>query len=335
MKLKSVFLGVRGRHHVNRVFTPRLKDKIRELTDLYDHIIDRPDLEEHAAKLREIEIAFASWGVPLLSETEIRTYLPNLKALFYAGGTVQDFAQPYLRCGVRLVSGWGANAVPVAEYAASQIILANKGYFQSPTRTKQDYWVARSYAESFPGNYSTDIGILGAGMIGKLVIGFLRKCNLNVLVFDPFLSDAEAGRLGVRRTSLVDVFSHCQTISNHLANKAETIGMLNKVHFSRMLPNATFINTGRGAQLVEQDLIDALKAEPRRSAVLDVTWPEPPAKTSELYTLENVFLTPHIAGSMVNEVERMGVYMLEEFQRYCANEEMIYEVDLEMLGTMA
>ena len=67
--------------------------------------------------------------------------------------------------------------------------------------------------------------------------------------------------------------------------------MLNYGLFSKMLPTATFLNTGRGAQVVEADLIRALKEQPNRAAVLDVTFPEPAEADSELYTLENVFLT--------------------------------------------
>lgn len=68
--------------------------------------------------------------------------------------------------------------------------------------------------------------------------------------------------------------------------------MLRYEHFSRMLPNAVFLNTGRGAQVVEEDLVRALQEEPGRTAVLDVTLPEPPEADSPLWKLENVVLTP-------------------------------------------
>lgn len=139
----------------------------------------------------------------------------------------------------------------------------------------------------------------------------------------------------VEKCSLEDIFTKCQTISNHLANNLETKGILNKEHFDRMLPNATFINTGRGAQVVEKDLIEALKRYPGRTALLDVTDPEPPESGSELLKLDNVFLTPHIAGSMNNELERMSVYMLEELIRYENGDKMKFEVTLDMLQTMA
>ena len=102
-----------------------------------------------------------------------------------------------------------------------------------------------------------------------------------------------------------------------------------------MKKNATFINTGRGAQIVEADLVRAMREESGRTAVLDVTIDEPPHCESELYALENIFLTPHIAGSAGDEVARMGEYMLEEYRRYISGEQTLYEVTEKMLATMA
>ena len=99
--------------------------------------------------------------------------------------------------------------------------------------------------------------------------------------------------MGVTKHSLEEIFSSCQTISNHLANNPKTVGILNVDLFNLMLDNATFINTGRGAQVVEKDLIAALKKAPARTAILDVTDPEPFEEDSELRSLENVILTPH------------------------------------------
>ena len=96
-----------------------------------------------------------------------------------------------------------------------------------------------------------------------------------------------------------------------------------------------FINTGRGAQIVEDDLARALREDPDRTALLDVTWPEPPEADSPLLTLPNCILSPHIAGSMNNEVARMGAYMAEEYEALSAGRPCRYQVTLDMLETMA
>ena len=158
---------------------------------------------------------------------------------------------------------------------------------------------------------------------------------MRVLVFDPFLSDAAAAELRVEKCTLEELFAQSDVISNHLANNPQTVGMLDAHLFDRMKPNTTFINTGRGAQVVEADMIAALRADSSRAAVLDVTYPEPPHEDSPLYTLDNVYLTPHIAGSLGNEVRRMGEYMLSEYRHVAAGEKTKYGVTLKMLETMA
>jgi len=101
------------------------------------------------------------------------------------------------------------------------------------------------------------------------------------------------------------------------------------------LPYATFLNTGRGAQVVEEDLVSVLEKRPDLTAVLDVTDPEPPAAGHAFYRLQNCFLTPHMAGSMGDEVHRMAEYMAEEYRRNKAGAACRYEVSVEMLRTMA
>ena len=92
----------------------------------------------------------------------------------------------------------------------------------------------------------------------------------------------------------------------------------------------------QAAQLAELNGdIAALKEKPTRTAVLDVTWPEPPVPGSEFYTMDNVILTPHFAGSIGNEIARMGEYMLAEFLALRAGAPVKYEVTEPMLTTMA
>jgi phosphoglycerate dehydrogenase-like enzyme len=306
---------------------------IRNVYGTQDTVCRKADILQNSLRFRDTEYVFSTWGMPVFSEEEISEYFPALKAVFYAAGSVQQFARPFLNCGVKVFSAWAANAVPVAEYTVAQIILANKGFFKTMAYT--DWASAGKESKLFPGNYNAKVGIIGAGMIGKLVIRMLKSYNLEVLTFDPFLPGETAEELGVEKVSLETLFRECQVVSNHLANNAQTIGMLSGALFEKMRPYATFLNTGRGAQVVEADLIKVLKARPDLTAILDVTFPEPPEEGSELYSLPNCILTPHIAGSSGNEVRRMGEYMEAEYQNFIQKKPCKYEVTLEMLKTMA
>ena len=210
---------------------------------------------------------------------EIKKYLPNLKCVFYGAGTVQSFARPFLDRGVKVFSAWAANAVPVAEFTVAQIILSNKGYFlTNRLYHSSGNKAAKDAFNKCNGNYGETVGIIGAGMIGKLVIRMLKQYRLKALVFDPFLSDEKAKELGVEKCELPELFERAFVVSNHLANNEQTKGMLNYDLFHRMRENAVFINTGRGAQVVEDDLVRVLQERPDITALLDVTCPEPPVE---------------------------------------------------------
>lgn len=335
MKAKAVFLANPDNLQLSRVYDSMARKWIEEQLDLLPEIVYKENLEQMAAALRDVEVAFSTWGIPRFSEEQLANYFPKLKVVLYGAGSVQLFARPFLARGITVVSAWAANAIPVAEYTLAQIVLANKGFFRAARQYKEQYGESRDNRVVYPGNYRAKVGLLGAGMIGRNVIERLRSIEAAVFVFDPFLSEESAAELGVTKLELTELFATCDTISNHLANLPATVGILNREHFDRMLPHATFINTGRGAQVVEDDLIRALKEVPTRTALLDVTYPEPVREDSELLKMDNVILTPHIAGSISNEVARMGMYMVEECGRYLRGERMLYQVSMEMLETMA
>lgn len=332
--MKSIFLGDKA--NIKRVYSQEITEKLVKNADLDTEVYTKDTIVSGKVDTRLTEYIFSTWGMPAFSEEEIKAFFPCLKAVFYAAGTVQAFARPFLNCGVKVFSAWAANAVPVAEYTVAQIVLANKGfYLTSRLASMGKYDDARERFGNYPGNYGAKIGIAGAGMIGKLVIEKLKGYKLEVLVFDPFLSYEKANELGVKKAELEQIFSECDVVSNHLADNSQTRGMLGGKLFSLMKPYSTFINTGRGAQVTESDLINALKARPDLTAVLDVTDPEPPLSDSDLYKLENCILTPHIAGSSGAEVHRMAEYMLEEFEAFTQNNHCCFEITAKMLETMA
>ena len=310
--------------------------ELQRLVDIEKRIYTRAEVLADPVSFSDVELVFSTWGMPVFTEEEIRRCLPSLKCVLYGAGTVQPFARPFLHCGVRIFSAWAANAVPVAEFTTAQIILSNKGYFLTNRLYHANgSQTAQRAFQKCPGNYGETVGIIGAGMIGKLVIEMLKVYRIKVIVFDPFLPDEQADALGVEKCDLSELFERASVVSNHLANNAETRGVLNYELFRRMRENAVFINTGRGAQVVEEDLVRILRERPDLTALLDVTHPEPPVKDHPFYTLPNCLLTPHIAGSAGDEVARMGEYMLSECREYLSGGITRYEVTEKMLETMA
>ena len=331
---KGIFLG--DKKQIDSVYPEALRAALGESCALESAVFTKEAVLRDPARFADTDYIFSTWGMPAFAEQEIAACFPRLCAVFYAAGTVQAFARPFLSRGVQVFSAWAANAVPVAEYTAAQITLANKGFYQNqrlyhrgePAR-------AAAHFRGHAGNCRVKTGLIGAGMIGSMGAERLRALETEVLVFDPFLPAARAAALHVRAVSLETLFTECTVVSNHLANNAQTQGMLRYALFSRLPPYATFLNTGRGAQVVEPDLARFLAERPDCTAVLDVTAEEPLPPSHPFYTLENCFLTTHIAGSAGQEVWRMAEYMLEELRRLEAGDQTRYGVTPAMLETMA
>ncbi len=310
----------------------------KQLSETYrfdsDFVLTEENLKENAEKTKDIEYIFSTWNMPCWTSEEIKTCLPKLKAVFYAAGTVQYFAKPFLENGVRVFSAWKANGLPVAEYTFAQIILANKKYFKY-VRKSPFGWVKKEKVNIPLGNYKFKVGILGDGAIGSEVIARLKTLECEIYLFSITKSPEDAEKEGIHLCSLSEIFRECDVISNHLANNAQTQKIITKELLCSMKPDATFINTGRGAQVDEKGLCLALLQEKERTALLDVTHPEPPKPCSPLWYLPNVFMTPHIAGSLGQEFWRMADYMVKESIALTQGQELHYEVTDEMLKTMA
>lgn len=269
----------------------------------------------------ECEVVFSTWYMPHFTAEEVKRFFPKLQAVFYAAGTVRHFAQPFFDNGVRIFSAAEANGVPVAEFTAAQIVLANKGYFQAQKRFRwpmlgRRFHLARQVAEHHFGNYGSSVGILGCGAVGSRVVRFLKPYKISVKVYDPYMSEETAKELGVELTTLEDIFGTCNVVSNHMPDIPQTRGIINEQLLKTMLPSATLINTGRGAQINERHLARVMKKRKDLCALLDVTQHEPPFPWSGLYRRKNIFITPHIAGSLSDEINRMIDFSYQSYQAF-------------------
>lgn len=293
------------------------------------------DLAAYENELKDCEYAFSTWGMPVYSEAEILRYLPSLKAVFYAAGAVKSFAAPFLNAGVKIFSARDANAVPVIETAVSQILLANKGFYFLSALAKTDYKKAVAEREKFKGNYGAEVGLIGLGTISRGVAQRLKSHDVKVYMYSTYATDEEIIAAGAIPLPLDEIFARCDAISNHLADTPDTVKIMGAKQFGLMKPYSTFINTGRGAQVDECALKDKLTADPTVTAVLDVTYPEPPDFSNGLFSLPNVMLTPHSAGSSGEEVHRMAAYMVRECENFASGGETKCEITKEMLSRMA
>ncbi len=318
--MKAAFFGVDAQ--IDYVYACGRRDKVAALTDLYPVVITKDNLDEHIDKLQDLEVIFSTWGMFVPTAEQFQR-MPKLKAVFYAAGATDGFALPLLERNITLMSSWQANAVPVAEFAAAQTVLALKGFFRNSRElTSKSMWTR---SNTGPGIFEESVALIGAGAIAQKTHDLLKNYDINVIVVPS--------RKEKRTVSLEEAFSTAFVVSNHLPNRDDNKGVINGEHFRSMREGAVFINTGRGAQINEPEMLEVLKERPDLTVLLDVTDPEPPEEGSEFYTLPNVHLSAHIAGSNNNEVIRMADYAIDEFLRWKAGEPMLYKITKDMLMT--
>jgi phosphoglycerate dehydrogenase-like enzyme len=232
-----------------------------------------------------------------------------------------------------MCSAWAANAVPVAEYTLSQIVFGLKrGWHYVRALRREGKWRRDLPA---PGAYGSTVGVISLGQVGRRVCRMLQGLDVRVLAYDPLATAGAAAELNVTLCGLDEIFRRADVVSLHAPKLPRTEGMITGAHLASMKPNATFINTARGAIVRQREMIDVLRHRPDLLAVLDVTDPEPPEDGSELFALDNVVVTPHIAGSMGDECRRQARYMIDELRRYLAGQPLQWAITREQAAVLA
>ncbi|MDA0836565.1 MAG: hydroxyacid dehydrogenase [Planctomycetota bacterium] len=291
-------------------------------------------VSENPELLSDIQVIISGWGCVTFDE-RILSGAPDLEVVLYGAGSIRSaVTDTFWDRGIRITSGYGVNAIAVAEYTLSQILFCLKDGWRfaqamKKQRTKPAVW-------EIPGAYGSTVGIVSLGMVGRRVAELLRHFDLNVLAYDPYASESVAAELGVRLVSLEEIFKTSDVVTLHTPNLPETQKMITGELIRSMKSGSVLINSSRGAVVDEPAMIEVLKHRcADLFAVLDVTHPEPPVPNSPLYTLDNVVLTPHIAGVMSGEIHRMGRCMVEELERFLGGEKMKFEITRVMADKLA
>jgi D-3-phosphoglycerate dehydrogenase / 2-oxoglutarate reductase len=220
------------------------------------------------------------------------------------------------RCGAIIRTGSGTDNVPVAEATARGIIVSNTPDAVTESVSEhmiallftlirqvavQDRAVRRGVWERYlawPDWHlqGQTLGLMGFGRIPQNIVRKLSGFDLNVLVFDPYADPWKAQKMGVQLTDMETVCSTSDYLSLHTPLTDETHHLINEQTLRQMKSRAILINTSRGPVVDERALIRALKEGWIAAAGLDVTETEPLPPDSPLLSLDNVVLTPHVAG---------------------------------------
>jgi phosphoglycerate dehydrogenase-like enzyme len=310
------------------IYGPDEQREIASRVDLLSPPLTRDDVSRAGELLAQADVLFSGWGAPVMDERFL-DLCPRLQVVFYGAGAAGHVATPMaFERGILVSSAYVANSIPVAEYALATILFSLKhGWRLSQQMQAQRKFVPRDGA---PGCLGRTVGLVSLGTIARILLKLLKPFDLHILAYDPFLTPEEARELNVERVSLEELFRRSHVVSVHTPSLAETQGLIRGRHLASMQQGATFINTARGEVVREAEMIEVLAQRPDLQAVLDVLEKEPADATSAIFDLPNVFLTPHIAGSVGQECRRMARYMIDELKRYLAGQPLQWVITPEL-----
>ncbi|MBB1155432.1 hydroxyacid dehydrogenase [Amycolatopsis dendrobii] len=317
--------------YVAGLFPAPVLDRLRASADLDPEVVIE-DFGE--AELADVDVLITGWGCPPIT-AEVLERAPRLRAAFHAAGGVKaHVTDACWERGLRITSAAEMNALPVAEFALAAILLAGKDAFGARESYREHREPGDPAEGGEPGNFGARVGVIGASRTGRRLIELLWPFDLQVAVSDPFLSPEEAQALGVELLELPELLATSDIVTVQAPDLPETRNMLDAAELALLRDGATLVNTARGALVNTAALTRELVAG-RINAVLDVTEPEVLPVESPLWTLPNVFLTPHLAGSRGNELARLGACAVRELELFAAGKPAAYPVYRDELARLA
>jgi D-3-phosphoglycerate dehydrogenase / 2-oxoglutarate reductase len=218
------------------------------------------------------------------------------------------------QAGIVIASTPDQNAISAAELTMGMILGLARMIPAADRDTKEGNWSRQKFVGMEL--YEKTLGIVGAGKIGFLTARRAMAFGMKILAYDPFLSrdNVLLSDLQAELVSLDELLSRADVVTCHLPATRETNGLMNRGRFGKIKPGALFVNTSRGAVVVEEDLVAALKSGALGGAALDVRVTEPPM-TGELEKLPNVILTPHVAAFTLEAQDRVTRAVCEDVAR--------------------
>ena len=239
----------------------------------------------------------------------------RLKVIGRAGSGLDNVdTQAATRRGIVVMNTPGGNTVTTAEHAMAMIFSMTRRIPQATVSMKAGKWEK----DRFMGVelYNKTLGIVGIGQIGGYVAKLAQGMSMNVIAYDPYLSEEQARKMGVEVVELAELFRRSDILSVHTPLTAETRSLINAGAIEQMQPGVMIVNCARGGIVNEADLYEALKSQRVAAAAFDVFEEEPIDPGHPLLTLDNFICTPHIGAATGEAQENVAVGIAEQIVDY-------------------
>ena len=239
---------------------------------------------------------------------------PELKVIGRAGVGVDNIdVEAASQRGIAVFNAPSGNTVAAAELTMAMILALVRGVVEADHSVRQGEW-DRSRFQGVELEGRT-LGLIGAGRVGSEVATRAQSFGMEVIVYDPYLTEARAKEVGFRLTDLEDVLKNADIISVHVPLTAETEGLVGAEALSTMKGDAYLVNAARGGVIDEGALAEALAAGSIAGAALDVYEVEPLPPDSPLRQAPNLVMTPHIGASTSDAQVRVAVEVAERIEQ--------------------
>jgi phosphoglycerate dehydrogenase-like enzyme len=219
--------------------------------------------------------------------------------------------------GITVLAAPGRNAISVADFTLGLLLDHCRRIGRSERQLREDGWMVNDDLPYFhfrgPELDGRTMGLVGLGAIGRLVSDRARGFGMSVLAFDPFVADAPEA---VKLVELDELLARSDVVSIHCALTPETRGLIGGRELGHMRATAILVNTARAAVVDEQALLEALRRHDIAGAALDVFWDEPLAIDHPIRDLDNVTITPHVAGAADDVPGHHARMILEDIARW-------------------
>ncbi|MEW6172979.1 MAG: phosphoglycerate dehydrogenase [Bacillota bacterium] len=211
--------------------------------------------------------------------------------------------------GIIVANAPGGNTIAAAEHTVGMMLSLARNIPEASTRMKNGVWDKKSFVGVELRNKV--LGVIGIGRIGSEVAKRAQAMEMEILAYDPYITEERAKDLGVRVVPLEALFREADFITVHMPMSKESYHLLDKAAFDKMKPGVRIINCARGGIVDENALYDALKEGKVAGAALDVFEKEPLTE-SPLFSLPNVVVTPHLGASTVEAQLGVAEVIAEE-----------------------
>jgi len=247
-------------------------------------------------------------------DDRLMEHAPKLRVIGRAGVGVDNIdAEAATRRGIVVMNTPGANAVAVAELTIGLMLALARKIPAANATMHAGKWEKKSLQGAELRGKT--LGILGLGRVGLEVARRARGFGIDVVGSDPFVSAAVARENGIKLVSLEELFAAADYLTLHVGLTPQTNGIINARTIASMKKGVRILNCARGELVEDAALADALKSGQVGGAALDVFAEEPP-KNSPYLGMENVILTPHIAGSTAEAQEAVGIQIAMQVREY-------------------